>query len=321
MGRRQFWLFLLPAALLLHLGFWLLYVKVISAGGLQKQKAALYLQKNNKAAFCWIMGDSHPMMSLNPAILQGSFNWAGTSEYYFLTWFKLRKLLQENPAPGIIVLPLDLHSYSAQGNALLLNHELDDTFWCRLAGPEALSRFGAGNEFLRWWISARYFPYAGQFYRLFSFRKKEGFDADPQGFVPATGNLAYLPGKEVKTQAKSRFDSHFGKFPAVDSLQVKALDSIISLCRQKAIRLVLVSFPLSKEYRHLASGHPGLHQADSISTLRKKTNHYLNYSGFFKDNGNFFSDPDHLSPEGARIFSLAMRHALDSIRKIPAGVR
>ena len=311
---------LIISALLLtaiHLFFCWLYADVLSSNSLQRKKSALFKTERNRKASIWMMGDSHPMMAINPAFIPGSFNQGATSEYYFLTLLKLKGMLKEFAPPEMLVLPLDMHSFSAQGNALLLQHELDDVFWARLIDPVELLQSGLPSAWMRWYLSARFFPYAGQYYRLLAFLKKEPYQMDSAGFVSSEEDFSKLSPEERQLAAESRFKAHFGKYPPVDSLQLTAFSGIVSLCRSNNIRLLLLSYPLSDEYRRCAEHQPGLQSLSYLTDSIKASHCHLDFSRFFSGKPGFFSDPDHLNLRGATLLSRRLNSALDSLRKIP----
>lgn len=309
---------MLAGAMLLHGLYWMLYTQVLTAGSIQSRKAALFRTERNKAARIWIMGDSHPMMGLNPANLPGSFNHAATSEYYFLTLHKLKNLLRENEPPEMIILPLDLHSFSAQGNALLLQHELDDVYWSGILNHREIRAEGLDDDWWRWYISARFFPYAGQYYRLLSIFKRESYTILPDGFVPTDEVISSEDFPERMRAAKSRFDAHFQKFPVIDSAQLSALKEIRRICRKANIRLLLLSFPLSHEYLTLSDAAFELWPVQNLQKDIKKASRYLDFSRIFSHRPELFSDPDHLNSQGAWLFSEMLKLHIDSIMKKPA---
>jgi hypothetical protein len=303
--------------IILHLFFWWLYADVLSCDSLQRKKAALFKTERNRQASIWIMGDSHPMMALNPAFIPGSFNQGATSEYFFLTLLKLKAMLSESAPPGFLILPLDMHSFSAQGNALLLNHELDDVFWSQLVDPLEMRHSGLPSAWMRWYLSARFFPYAGQYYRLVASLKKESYQLDSSGFVPAEEDFSTLSQANRQHTAETRFRAHFEKYPPLDSLQMAAFSEIISLCNSKNIRLILLSYPISDEYRRCAENQLELKSVKSLTDSIKARHCHLDFSRFFSGKPGFFSDPDHLNRRGAAVLSRRLNAALDSIRKIP----
>jgi hypothetical protein len=301
----------------LHGLFWFLYAEVLSAGSLQRRKASLFQTERNKSASIWILGDSHPMMALNPACIPGSFNFACTSEYYFLNLQKLRSLLKDSQRPELIVLPLDLHSFSSQGNALLLQHELDDVYWSQLLDGKEIRSWNLPSEWMRWFISARYFPYAGQYYRFISWFKEDPYQVEANGFVPASEAISDQNQSERDEAAQARYQAHVQKFPARDFLQIKALQEIKITCRKEGIKLVLVSFPLSDDYLKMADGDSGLNPIRALQDSMKANDHYLNFSRVFSGLPEYFSDPDHLNSKGAEQLSKILKPKLDSIRKRP----
>lgn len=304
----------------LHLFFWWLYAEVLTREGLQRKKAALFSNQKNRQASIWIMGDSHPMMALNPDYLPGSFNFGATSEYYFLSLQKLKRLLSENRPPGILILPLDLHSFSAQGNALLLQHELDDVYWSQQTDPFELMDAGLPSSWMRWYLSARFFPYAGQYYRLLASMKKEDYQVENNGFVPADAGFSKLSNTEKQQTAEARFRAHFDKFPAMDSLQVAALSGIAEICKNNNVRLLLLSYPVSDEYLRCAENKRGLEKVKHLADSVKGRHLHADFSRFFSGKPDCFSDPDHLNPFGAQLLSRHLKQTLDSLMKIPVSV-
>lgn len=267
------------------------------------------------------MGDSHPMLGLNPDSIPGAINLAGTSEYYFLSYLKLRKALESGlNKPEIIILPLDLHSFAAHGNMLLKQHELDDPFWSSQIDMQEIISSGLPADFTRWWISARFFPYAGQYYRLFArMFKNEAYALSAKGFAVVHTSFGDLGSAERKKAAEERYRAHFDKYNCFDTLQIQSLKNISNLCFKHKIRLMLVSFPLSGEYLHRAASGAC---TDSIRSLHRKiagNAAHFDYSHLFQNNAGFFSDPNHLNAAGAAIFSALLRRDLENLRKKPVG--
>lgn len=306
---------------LMHAIFWFLYVEILTNNGLQRIKAKLIQESENQAADFWIMGDSHPMLGINPDSIGNAFNWAGTSEYYFLTSLKLKHALDNGrAAPEVIILPLDLHSFSAQGNALLLHHELDDAFWCSLTQASEIPEEERPTGYLRWWLTAKFFPYSGQYYRFFSAFRKEEYQFRNDGFTEVADDFGRQPISVRRAKAKERFLAHFGKYQTIDSLQVNSLRKIAETCRNHKIRLVLVSFPLSGEYASLAEKEEGLEKVRKLHQRIAARETVLNFRNAFLNQPQLFSDPDHLNTAGASALSVLLRKELEKIRQRPVSV-
>ena len=319
-SRLRFLALMILSVLCLHCMFWYLYVVFFTADSIQRKKAELKKTPQNYDASVWIMGDSHPMLGLNPALIGHAFNWAGTSEYFFLTRLKIKKALSDANVkkPSTLLLPLDLHSFSEKGNRLLLQHELDDYFWQKHLNYNEIKSRELPDIFLRWWISARFFPYAGQFYQPLASMKGMKYKIQPDGFVPDETDFGKLPRSERISVARSRYKAHFGNSIETDSLQIKALAEIIQLCSIHNIRLFLIAFPLSDEYLKEAESDPRIKQIQRLQQNFIRENTFLNYQHVFRNRPELFSDPDHLNNRGAAMFSRMLKTQLEKLRKKPA---
>ncbi len=301
----------------LHVMFNFWYRNVLTADSISRQKESAF-EKLKSAPRIWIFGDSHPMLGINPALLPGGFNFAGTSENYFLNYVRLKSLISQNKKPEILVLPAELHSLSAQGKALVLGHELDDVYWSDRISLSFLNEEITDPSFNRWWISASFFPYAGQFYRIFSQFKKSGYRSDSLGFIPTEDNFESLTEQEKKTSAENRFQSHFQSYPAIDTFQIRYLRKTMALCKSEGIRLVFVQFPLTKEYRNLCQVNPAVLKVDSVLDSKLKGYPILSLRYSFAGSPEIFSDPDHVNTKGAAQVTTRIAQFLDSLRKTPA---
>jgi hypothetical protein len=305
---------LLVLILLGHLVSVWLYSNVLTKNSLQRRKAQLFASQQTTPSV-WIFGDSHPMMALDPQYLPGSFNFASTSENYFLNCIKLKGFLKDGKKPEILVLPAELHSFSAQGQSLLLGHEMDDVFWSRQIGPSGIREENLPGTWLRWWISARFFPYAGQFYRFTGLWKSDTMQMSSQGFIGSGHRFSQNP--DLETETRDRLKSHFGGYEILDSFQTHYLDKIAALCRKEQIQLVLVEFPVSRPYLEGSAGIPGIGTVDSVFNSLEKEIPVLKLRSRFENQPEYFSDPDHLNSKGAKILSQELNVLLAQLRRKP----
>jgi hypothetical protein len=114
-----------------------------------------------------------------------------------------------------------------------------------------------------------------------------------------------------------RYQSHFGKFPVLDSLQVNAIKECKLICKNEGIQLVFLSFPVSDEYWEIAAGNAELR---TIQTLQKECiegHHWLDFSKAFSNKPDYFSDPDHLNAQGAALLSSMVSKEFQKFRKKP----
>lgn len=304
----------------LHVMFNFWYRNFLTADSISRQKESAF-EKQKSTPRIWIFGDSHPMLGINPALLPGSFNFSGTSENYFLNYVRLKHLISGNRKPEILILPAELHSLSNQGQALILGHELDDVYWSDRITLSFLNEENTGSSFTRWWLSARFFPYAGQFYRIFSQFKKTEYRSDSLGFIPTVENFESLTEQERKTSAEIRFQSHYQTYPAIDTFQVRYLRKTMALCTSERIRLVFVQFPVTKQYGNLCRGDAAVLKVDSVLKKELKTHPVLSMRDSFAGSPGLFSDPDHVNTNGAAKVTTRITQFLDSLRKTPASAQ
>lgn len=294
----------LVAFLLLYALSYGLYLLLTNSLSVNAEK-----ERNFKALFprarIWFMGDSHPLQAVLADSIPGAFNWASSSESYVLTYFKIRSLLGEGYRPDGIILPLEYHSFSAQACALWLGHELDDVFW---KSKTDIRDPAWQPEFNRWYFQAQLAPFAGQFYKAGQIWTPKKAIISPAGFQKDTLNWAQNPDPLMLLQA--RVKSHFGKFEVLDSLQVRFLGRILQLAEDKGIRIWFVRYPLSEAYLKSVKVLPQYSILETTIQKAGSGNKVLDFRNIFREEQHYFSDPDHLSEIGARVFCPVLKQAL-----------
>ena len=89
---------------------------------------------------------------------------------------------------------------------------------------------------------------------------------------------------------------------------VSALEKIISLCRSNKIELIGIKFPSSHYYYSLIRGKS--FNADSL--VKNKGFRVFDFTTIYRNNDDYFHDPDHLNEHGGKIFADTL---LKSIQK------
>lgn len=288
------------ALVFLHFGQVWFYHKQVMTKTIQQQKERAFLNEK-EAITTWIMGDSHPLLDVDPTTLSLAFNWAGTSENYVLNYFKIKHLLSKYRKPIRILLSAEYHSFSAQGMELLLQHELDDGFWANKINANELARVAKNSRPIRWKLAAQWFPYAGQYYRGLTswFQKEETIRF--RGWLP---NEEVFDNNPLKNKLlASKIESHAGRYQMVDSVQLHFLLKIIGLCQQENIQLQIVRYPLHPQYRNALGKKTDLARIDQIFNTVFGETPVLDFRNLYDGQTQFFSDPDHLNHEGAQDFS------------------
>ena len=95
--------------------------------------------------------------------------------------------------------------------------------------------------------------------------------------------------------------SKFKKYPASNySLNLEALEKIVQLCQSRGIRLIIVTMPLSRQYRDMAE--PAKFELMSRAAKHLVESFGVEYKNYMADprfDGADFYDADHLSHQGA----------------------
>jgi hypothetical protein len=297
-------IFGLLAFLLLYALSYGLYLRLSSSLSVNAEK-----ERNFKALFprarLWFMGDSHPLQAVLADSIPGAFNWASSSESYVLTYFKISSLLAEGYRPDCIILPLEYHSLSAQGCALWLGHELDDIFWKSKTNPFDPAWI---PEFNRWYFQAQMAPFAGQFYKTGQAWNPKRACISPAGFQKDTLDWSQNP--DSLTHLQARIKSHFGKFDLLDSVQIRFLGRILQLAEDKGIKVWFVRYPLSEAYLKSVKALPRFSLLENSIEKIVSGQKPLDFRHIFRRKQDYFSDPDHLSEKGARVFYPILKEAL-----------
>ena len=308
---KRWWisLFLL---VLLHTASVLLYRNLLRQNSLNEQKQAALDALPSYPAF-WALGDSHVLLGWNPEGQPGMFNFATTSEYYALNLQRLHHLLQTRKKPLALILPFELHSFSPLGRKLWLGHEMDDVFWASIYNPDLNPDEKSGSDFRRWWIGARFFPYAGQFYQWTQVGKSPVYPLSPNGAV--LSDEVYDGNPEA---ARKRARSHFPAGHQIDPLQVQSFFALLNLCRKEEIPVLLVQFPVHPAYRAEVPAQT-IRFLDSLETTLPIRAVYAR--SILDSCQNCFMDPDHLNRRGANALMRLIQNEVlaGTIRpKIPA---
>ncbi len=181
-----------------------------------------------------IMGDSHPEKAFDPALLRSASNLAQSTEPFPVTYWKLRRVLEERKIDTVFI-------GFAQHN---LTAYQDTKFMDQKTAPEMFRRI----------------------YPIARFDKMPFLQVDYQTFftvwlrhmaiIPRSDHFNYLPEYSNSKLSnvgdyKIAADRHFTNNAQPVEFSVTAmtcLDSIISLCREKQVEPVLVACPVHPLY-------------------------------------------------------------------------
>lgn len=88
-----------------------------------------------------------------------------------------------------------------------------------------------------------------------------------------------------------------------DKTALKCYKSIIDICHQKGIKLVLVAFPVSREYLNQYHFINDVNKLKLLNYIKNKNISYLNFENMFDRQPQYFKDVSHLNEKGQQVFS------------------
>lgn len=247
-----------------------------------------------------IVGHSHTECGYNDTIISDAINLSSGGECYFYTYFKLKKLLEENSHINAVFV-----GYSNN----MINKEMDEWIW--------------GDEYL----SARYPKYSAfmepsDIYLLLRNNPKELLATQP---VATRKYIGFLWGNEsniMKDQAwggylfleRDKTDSLIKVAQNLPSIapeteiaenNLRYLDKMISLCKESGVSFYLIRSPLHPAYRGVSNEELFM----KTTTERYAGVEFLDFKDFSLSNSEF-GDLDHLNFKGAKKFSQVIQQLL-----------
>jgi hypothetical protein len=250
-----------------------------------------------------VLGDSHPQKAVDPRHLEGAFNFATSGESYLQTYWKASELLRGNPlGVEVVLLPVDMHSFSSFRTERIVA----PLYWRRYIGPgELFGRLGPKAALLRTvdcWIA----PYKGRLdlseLSLDMLLGRRGERPLVRGYRPAPADSMPDTERGVRRMARERCRLHFGGDNPLDRRLLKAFRDVVRLCREEGVEVVLVSYPVSREYLEVAQRSVSRGElAGAVDSVLAGCGpvRWLDYTGLFRGRREYFSDTDHLSVSGA----------------------
>ncbi len=287
---RVFKLYLLPAILLILAAFAALSIRERGAAA---DRAPMVCETADYRIL--ILGDSHAVAGLNPALILGSCSTAQVAEELEYSYYKLKAALEQSEALEQVILSLSyfniLAPVSSQAELMRRYHRLLDEDFYQLKQAH-----GEADGSVRYYGFMRHLP-----------------PALPLGMLNDLAELLTPPdylGAYQRRQAEgigdvralhSAIARHYyqgGRIRDVSTLRQHYLERIVRLCQQHEVQLFVVNTPLHPEY---LAAVPSLIKADYYQQIGKLADNfvYLDYSALDLPEDHYF-DYDHLNHKGAR---------------------
>lgn len=250
-----------------------------------------------------VLGSSHAYLAVNPAYLEPkTFNMAYTAQTFTFDLVLLEKYLDQMTSLKYLIYPISYPSYGSE--AYLFKGIYNKTYYFK--------HFFGSSAFTKWYEPENYSLVA-----LLTIKKSvdramryyQGTDT----LVEFNKDGWYYWNDTMTTQQLIDNGKSSGFFhnqfydENLQKVNLRLLERIILLCKEKNVIPILVSTPMHESYRlEMKKGRYDYMFGVTDSLARKYDIPYLNYTESSHYTRRDFMDANHLGKAGARKFSLEL---------------
>lgn len=243
-------------------------------------------------------GDSHVKNGVNPNYINDSFNFAFSGESNLETYYKIKGILKSNHSNlCLFILPIDPHTFSSYRSKRIR----EEWYWKRYMDFKEISQQNNLSYFNL--LIKSHFPIIGNGKTVIELiLRKEKYSKIEKGYQFLYGNFSKIFNKSKV--ASNRIKPHMSNHNLLDKNIINYFLKIIKLSKNNNISIILIKYPLSKEYLVESEKYIPENYYNYIYNITKHYNvTILDYQKLFYNNSGYFRDSDHLNPTGAEIFS------------------
>ena len=238
---------------------------------------------NNELEIVFI-GDSHVQCAIQDSLFRNAKNLAIDSESTYFSYFKIKKLTEENPNLKKIYLGFSCHNISS----------FYDEFIYGKYSKNIMPRY---FDLLPISEKPKYLPNDFQFFYKDYLRIK--LNGTKSGYKNQfTKTFAVISSMEKRI--KSQYFNTAGDVLAFSELNIQYLHKIQDLLTNQDIRLVLLDIPVHPYYEKRI---PKKYKQKYDEIIERNQFTRLSFEEIIFDGTYFINDGDHLSEKGARKFS------------------
>ena len=236
-------------------------------------------------------GDSHTVMAINPRYILNSFNFGVGAENYIATYYKLRKILDENEENLFPRL----------------------WFYSDFVSYNEIQKI-RGSSIISLWIESN-FPFIGVGDEFRFVINKPELANMYLGWVENKGNFSKVENKVESATKDVRY--RFGEQERISNISFEYFIKTIELAMENNIHIIFIKYPLTKEHDSVIT-KKNITKEDYYETIfdgiNKTIENYsvLDYYDLYFNNPEYFGDSDHLNWKGAEVFSKRLSHDLNS---------
>ena len=292
-------LFLKKSLLFLFIGILLVFLFFPIDYIYNKRVEKLTLDKNISTLIC---GDSHPMCALDDKIIPNSINISLSAECYYYTYYRLKKILNNDNHLKYILLGLSFSNFGENRDNRIYKTEETKNMYPRyflmLDNKEKI--YLLKKNFNGLLESTPYILRSS----IITFFKTNIYANYPFWGYFRDSKSTNLSDTNIKAAINRHYyNNNSDLLQSFSDLQLEYILKIIDLCTKKNIRLYLINTPVSNEYFSKIPEKFINHYYNIVEKLKSNKNvKILDYHNY-KLPQNCYGDADHLNSNGAKIFS------------------
>lgn len=230
-----------------------------------------------------IVGNSQTECAVNDSICTNIFNFSKSSETSPISYVKIRQILNDNPKIDTIMIGF---------NPLYVNNNADYWLYSRQHFAE-IAPFWSFDDFIN-------FPFNLQNFGLRSFRAfllTSNKLNDLGGYQYIIRDKLHTDIKRRETQAETTESTS----PSGNKMSLLYINKIISLCKQKNIKLIFINTPTYQASKYFDTQDFYRLYNDNFATIE-----FWDYIDMQLPD-SCFGDINHLNHRGAKIFSETLK--------------
>ena len=276
-------------------------------------KSYKYVFELNKDINTLIIGDSHPMSSLDPDIIKNSKNISLDSENYFFTYYKLKYYISYNSHIKNVILGFSTHNVSKMSSEMFIFHEPTEKQvlerYYRILDFEGKYRIMSSRKYfiisvLKYDLGIPLEIYKDDFLlkKLFN---RNIYESDYK-FVGEfyKSDKSNVNNKDIQKKIKEYYYNDHMIYPGESDLNIEYLNKIIEMCSKKGIKVYLYSSPVFPTFKELIPKENliDFERVKKDVIQNHKNTVYIDHTDYVLERKDY-GDQDHLNSLGAKVVS------------------
>ncbi len=240
------------------------------------------------------IGDSHIQSSVNDNLLENAKNLGQSSESFYFTYFKLKRILQGNPGIRKVYLGFSYHSLSIYYDKFISGEysvSVSPHYFYILPVREQIRLLNWNHNNISSYLKSIFKAGRNQIDNL----------KDPDFFSGYANDFKKSAVVDSSMDKRLKFQYYPGNsISSFSEINLIYLNKIVELCRSRKIELAVLNTPLHSYYRNRI---PKTFVDKYNEVIKQNGLKCFDYSTIAMDDSCYTPDGDHVSVKGSLIFT------------------